>query len=238
MMSTDFSKYNEITLDAFLNIKKQNEVALKKKEILDEVLDHYGIKPQTFLFVGYSPCIELYKNLCTVTQVSSRTAQHLESISVPVVDIDSIDEKQYDVVVAFDEYLTFARTDEDQRASIEKLVKIARKCLVTSLRDYKNQDFKSREFSNPVALKGNVKKIYLEHYEYDIDDRNLSLATNYVIDDNSAEIIGPFHRRNLFFKQLAKFSLDYGAENFVIHKNLMYKSIIKKNYEHIITIKI
>jgi len=41
----------------------------------------------------------------------------------------------------------------------------------------------------------------------------------------------------MFFKQLAKFSIDAGAVNFLVHKNLMYKSLIKKNYEHVVSIQ-
>jgi len=40
----------------------------------------------------------------------------------------------------------------------------------------------------------------------------------------------------MYFKQLAKFSLDNGASNFIVHKNLMYKGLVKKNYEHVISI--
>ena len=47
---------------------------------------------------------------------------------------------------------------------------------------------------------------------------------------------GPYNRRSMFFKQMAKFSLDAGGKNFYVHKNLMYKSLIKKNYEHVISI--
>ena len=48
---------------------------------------------------------------------------------------------------------------------------------------------------------------------------------------------GPYLRRALYFKQLAKFSHDAGAVGFNVHKNLMYKSLIKKNYEHVISIR-
>ena len=41
----------------------------------------------------------------------------------------------------------------------------------------------------------------------------------------------------MFFKQLAKFVYDAGAANFTVHKNLMYKSLIKKNYEHVISVQ-
>jgi hypothetical protein len=54
---------------------------------------------------------------------------------------------------------------------------------------------------------------------------------------SSLETYGVFQRRTMFFKQLAKFSMDNGAVNFLVHKNLMYKSLIKKNYEHVVSIQ-
>ena len=53
---------------------------------------------------------------------------------------------------------------------------------------------------------------------------------------NDANTAGPYNRRSMFFKQMAKFSIDAGAKEFYVHKNLMYKSLIKKNYEHVISI--
>jgi hypothetical protein len=237
-MSTAFEKYSDILFSAFVSSTKQSEIAAKKKEILDEVLDHYNIEPAGVLFVGFSPGIELFKNSAiSVTEVGTETQSYLSQFGCEYRALDSIRDKEFDVVVAVDEYLTFAASDEDQRHLIDNLARITNRCLITTLRDYKNQDFKNREFSSPIVVRGAGKRIYLEHYDYDSYDRNSCAATCYVIDDNSVDIIGPFARRNLFFKQLAKFSLDAGAENFLIHKNTMHKSIIKKNYEHIITIK-
>ena len=54
---------------------------------------------------------------------------------------------------------------------------------------------------------------------------------------NEMTVYGEFDRRTMFFKQLAKFSMDAGAVNFLVHKNLMYKSPIKKNYEHVVSIQ-
>jgi len=54
---------------------------------------------------------------------------------------------------------------------------------------------------------------------------------------NALTTYGVFQRRTMFFKQLAKFSMDAGAVNFLVHKNLMYKSLIKKNYEHVVSIQ-
>ena len=60
----------------------------------------------------------------------------------------------------------------------------------------------------------------------------------YAIDqtDNTMQSFGAFDRRTMYFKQLANFSAAVGAEDFVVHKNLMYKGLIRKNYEHVITI--
>lgn len=238
-MSTEFEKYSDIIFSNYTFSVKQNDIASKKKEILDEILDHYNLKPSSILFVGFSPSIHKFANCAVaVTEVGEETRQYLAaSTAAEYVSHDELQGRKFDVVIAMDEYLTFARSDEEQRDLITFLSRVARQCVITTLRDYKNQDFKNREFSSPIVIRGHSKKIYLEHYEYDMLDRNACKATSYVIDDNAVDIIGPFHRRNLFFKQLAKFSLDAGADNFLIHKNLMHKSLLKKNYEHIITIR-
>jgi len=237
-MSTAFEKYSDILFSAYAFSSKKHEIAIKKKEILDEVLDHYSIQPKNILFIGFSPGISLFTDLdVTVTEIGQEAREYVETQGISYLPIDKIATKSFDVVVAVDEYLTFAETDQDQRDSIDLLAKITRQCAITTLRDYKNQDFKNREFSLPIVIRGDSKRIYLENYDYDVVDRNLCSATSYIINDNSVDIIGPFARRNLFFKQLAKFSLDAGANSFLIHKNIMHKSIIKKNYEHIITIK-
>lgn len=235
-MSTEFEKYTDIIFSNYIYSVKQNDIATKKKEILDEILDHHNLKPASMLFIGFSPSIDKFKDKSIfVTEIGTATRDYLTNATY--IDSADLNGKKFDVVVAMDEYLTFAHSDDHQKELITKLSSITSQCVITTLRDYKNQDFKNREFSSPIVIRGDSKKIYLEHYEYDTYDRNACLATSYIIDDSAFDVIGPFHRRNLFFKQLAKFSMDSGAENFLIHKNLMHKSILKKNYEHIITIR-
>lgn len=237
-MTTAFEKYSDILFSAYQHTAKSAELVAKKKEILDDIIHHYDFDVSSILFVGFSPCIKSYTDLnITVTEIGVSARQYLGN-SVACVDISAIGNQKFDMVVATDEYLTYAATDYDQQQLIKQLAGFTKKCLVTTLRDYKNLDFKNREFSQPIMLR-NVqdRKIYLEYYDYGSDDRNHFTATNYIFDNDSMEVIGPFSRRNLYFKQLAKFSLDAGAVNFLVHKNLMHKSIIKKSYEHIITIR-
>jgi hypothetical protein len=110
--------------------------------------------------------------------------------------------------------------------------------VVSTIRDYKNQDYKDREFSQPVSVRnGKDTRIFLENHNWDLKDRTLWDTMIYEIEGSSLKTYGMFDRRTMFFKQLAKFSMDAGAVNFLVHKNLMYKSLIKKNYEHVVSIQ-
>ena len=108
------------------------------------------------------------------------------------------------------------------------------------MRDYKNQDYKEREFSIPAQVRnGTTSQLFLESHEWDQRDRTHWNTMLYEIDRATGSTVsyGPFERRTMFFKQLAKFSMDAGAVHFLVHKNLMYKSLLKKNYEHVISIQ-
>jgi len=241
-MHTSFEQYSDILLTAYQNSVCADDLATKKTEILNEIFHHYNITSDDILFVGFSPGILKIVN-CNiyVTQVSKSVRDFLDksNVSYTYIDFDTIGNKSFPTAVAFDEYFTFAREDTEQRELVDRLIGIVTGHIITTLKDYKNQDYREKEFSYPVMIKNNEDtKIFFEHYQSDQTDRNLSKGTIYIVDNEGVTLIGPIDRRTMFFKQLAKFSLDAGAKNFLVHKNLMYKSTIKKNYEHIITIEI
>lgn len=240
---SSFKQYSNILLDGFASNPKSFDVVNKKRDLLEDVLDHYGLDTTDVLFVGFSPwCLALDRQAFTICEVDDTVAAYLTTQECPY-QLETLSGiigsgKKFKVVVAADEYFTFANSDQQQRDLVEQLAKITSGVIITTLRDYKNQDFKDREFSQPIMIRNTeANKIYLEHYDYDIKDKNASASSTYVIGANSSQLHGPFARRNMYFKQLAKFSIDAGAQHFYVHKNLMYKSVIKKNYEHVITIK-
>lgn len=238
----DFTRYSDIILDGFASNARQAEVVDKKRDLITEVLDHYDLDSRDILFVGFSPwCMAFEENTYTITEVSDTVVDYLEKNHCKfryssIADLLKAKQK-FSVIVAADEYFTFADSDQGQRTLVDQLASLTKDVIITTLRDYKNQDFKNREFSQPIQIRGTADKIFLEHYDYDIKDKNASVSRTYVIAGNNCAVHGPFARRNMYFKQLAKFSIDAGAGNFFVHKNLMYKSVIKKNYEHVITIK-
>jgi hypothetical protein len=240
-MATSFEQYSDILLDAYKHNARAQDLAEKKREILEELFGHYDTNINSVLFIGFSPSLlSLDHAKITVTEVSDTVKDYLirHNANINFVNKQDIKQKQFDVTVAVDEYLTFSESDADQKKQVDWLCSITNDFIITTLRDYKNQDYRDREFSQPISVRNNVgKKIYFENYDYDINDRNACSGTCYTVSDDGVTITGPFARRSMFFKQLAKFSLDAGARSFLVHKNLMHKSIIKKNYEHIITIK-
>jgi hypothetical protein len=179
--------------------------------------------------------------MIAVTDITDEIKKFLDTTGVKYVYIKEADlheyKKQFDWVVAADEYFTFASTENEQLSKIQTLADLSKNIIVTTLRDYKNQDFRDREFSQPLAVRnGKDSKIFLEYHDHDYTDKNSWKTTVYEMLNTTTTTYGTFDRRSMFFKQMAKFSIDAGAKEFYVHKNLMYKSLIKKNYEHVISI--
>jgi len=234
----DFVQYSDVIFDAFCFHAKPEEVIDRKRTMTAQILEHYNLAPESVLFVGFNPAVlsirsaELY-----ITEISDRVYRWLISQGI-AVKLLTDSTKQFDLVVACDEYLTFARTEQEQRDKIAKICKLSKGIVITTVKDYKNQEFKDREYSQPAVIKnGNRQIAYVEMHNWSARDRNALETAVYQLDPVNPKCLGTYARRTLFFKQLAKFSADAGAGHFIVHKNLMYKSLIKKNYEHIVSIE-
>jgi hypothetical protein len=240
-----FTEYTDAVLSALKNNSKPNDVIAKKQEILDGVYRTENLDPTSVLFVGFSPAILSCKAAkIAVTNISITARNFLDNNKINYTYIEPRDlpkyRKSFECVVALEEYFTFAESDEEQQKMIADICSLATAFVISTIRDYKNQDFKEREFSQPALVRnGTGTHIYLESHEWDLKDRTRWNSTVYEIDRDSGNTVmyGAFERRTMFFKQLAKFSIDAGAVNFLVHKNLMYKSLIRKNYEHVVSIQ-
>ena len=241
-MPESFAKYTETSVKALDFNPKNQEVVDRKQEIVKSIADHYGNNPTNILFYGFSPL--MLANTCkniSVTCITPTIKNYLDNKGVKYTYIADDDlgqyHKQFSWVVASDEYFTFAKTEQEQLDKIKVTANLAKDLIVTTLRDYKNQDFRDREFSQPLAVHAHSDtKVFLEYHNYDFTDKNSWNTMVYELYGNKSVVSGPFDRRSMFFKQMAKFSIDAGAKEFYVHKNLMYKSLIRKNYEHVISI--
>jgi hypothetical protein len=145
------------------------------------------------------------------------------------------------VVIAVDEYFTYAGSDNEQKDLVAQICSLATDYVITTIRDYKNQDYKEREFSQPTIVRnGSDSTVFLENHTWSQVDRANWNSVIYAINqrDNKLLPYGNFERRTMYFKQLANFSANAGAQDFTVHKNLMYKGLWSKNYQHVITISL
>lgn len=240
-----FTEYTDAVLAALQFNPRLDDVVTRKQEILDGVYRTENLDPTSILFVGFTPAILSCKaKTIAVTEISDQAQDFLKSRGVKFTYIDSQDlaqyKKQFQCVVAMDEYFTFAESDAEQQLKISRICNLATSFVISTIRDYKNQDFKDREFSIPVLVRnGNTSKVFTEFHDWELSDRTRWSTMLYEIENPTSSLVtyGKFERRTMFFKQLAKFSIDAGAVNFLVHKNLMYKSLIKKNYEHVVSIQ-
>lgn len=242
---TDFTKYTDSVLSALMYSQRSAELITKKQEVIDGVYQFHNFVPSTVLFVGFSTAIlSCGADSIFVTFISDDAQKYLKSQGINFTYISEIElskyQKQFDVVIALEEFFTFSDNDVDQHNTVKTICDTAKEFVITTLRDYKNQNYKEREFSQSALIRNsNECMIFSEFHDWDIKDRTLWNSTVYEIDvtTNVMKSYGPFHRRTMYFKQLAKFSADAGASDFLVHKNLMYKSLIRKNYEHVISIR-
>jgi hypothetical protein len=243
-MLTQFQDYTEVSRQAADSCAKLGSVVERKQELFDTVSKNINQTPESILFIGFSPAILSNKyNKVFVTAISKETKLFLDAKSVKYTYIDADDlgnyQKAFDWVIAIDEFLTFANNDAEQKTSIGFLIQLCKQTIVTSLRDYKNQPYKDKEFSFPLATyDNNDSTLYLEHHKYDFVEKSKWETQVYEITGSNLSVNGPFNRYAMYFKQLAKVSSDLGATGFKVHKNLMYKSLIRKNYEHVITVSV
>ena len=240
----DFAALGDVNALAFKNNNRSQDVVVKKQEILDNIAQYYNLVPSKILFVGFSGFVMTKSSKkIYITCISDDVKDYLTKEKVNFEYIPEIDlinyRKQFEVIVAVDEYLTYADNDQTQKDLVGQICSLATDYVITTIRDYKNQDYKDREFSQPSVVRdADAITVFLESHSWSQKDRNSWLSTIYAIDQQkrTMQTYGEFARRTMYFKQLANFSMGAGAQDFTVHKNLMYKGLIKKNYEHVITI--
>jgi hypothetical protein len=238
---TEFKKFSNILFGAYKRHTRQQEVLAKKTEIFNTIFEIHNFAPERILFLGFS-AMALACKLTTiyVADISDDAVDYIKSQGKEVVIVELEDKKYtkfFDCVVAMDENFTFAANEGQQRTRVELCAALTTGLIITTLRDYKNQEYKDREFSQPAAIRnGAGVTAYLEYHNIDFRDRAAWRTTVFEMGEELQKH-GPYARRAMFFKQLAKYTKDAGAADFMVHKNLMYKSLIKKNYEHVISIK-
>lgn len=234
----NFTHYNLEIFNAFRSHPKQRDIIDRKSYLVEAVEEFYNHVSDECLFIGFNPAILKLatKKKIYITEVDVAVRDWLVSQNIQFTHIEKIEDK-FECVVAADEYLTFVKDETSQVAKITDMCDSSKDLFITTVKDYKNQEFKEREYSHPAVIKNNTILSYVEMHDWSQQNRTNWISYLYRLEGTVAACVGSWDRRTLFFKQFAKFAYDSGASDFLVHKNLMYKSILKKNYEHVISVR-
>ena len=192
-----------------------------------------------YLVIGPSVVAQGLANLgYTVDCINGIEMEHtnLTNLSSSVEDlIDS--GARYDYVIALDEWLCRAGTEQQQIDKINIMPQLATQGFYTSVKDYKNMSSRDRFFEENFELKSDAGNcIIIRKREWNQNDRQAWTQKNYIIQNDDLTVIEPVPCRTMYFKQLAKFSTDAGAKDFQVDKKLMYKPLFSKSFEYIVYI--
>lgn len=235
----NFTRYNLEIFNAFVAHPKQRDIVDRKAYTIGAVEEFYNHTCDTYLFIGFNPALLKLapKKNVFITEIDPTVSSWLKSNNVNFTEIENIENSDYDCIVAADEYLTFTWSEDVQINKIKFLCDHSNDMLITTVKDYKNQEFKEREYSHPAVIRNNPILSYVEMHDWSQQHRSDWISYLYRLEGSDATCIGSWARRTLYFKQFAKFAYDSGASDFLVHKNVMYKSVLKKNYEHVISVR-
>lgn len=212
------------------------EQAQAKVEILEKLFFGLQVQPKTILFTHFNPIVLLLEKSYNCVVVGEQSLKYAYQSSSTFIDSIGQIKQLVDVTIALDEYFTFALTENDQRQLLADIKAVTRGYLITSLQDYKNNAPHKR---NHVESGVYGDTIILEQSQTDKNNKQNWQSHIYFIENNrDLTVIGPVSRRTMYFKQLAKYSSDLGGTDYIVQNNMLYRGFFRKNYEHIITVKL
>jgi len=224
-----------LKLQPIADVARWLEQAQAKVDILQKLFSGLRIQPSTILFTHFNPIVLLLEKNYNCIVVGAQDVKYAYQSSSTFIDSIGQIKSTVDVTIAFDEYFTYAPTENDQRNLLANIKAVTRGYLITSLQDYKNNAPHKR---NHVESGLYGETVIVEQSQIDKNNRQNWQSHIYFIENNrDLTVVGPVERRTMYFKQLAKYSADLGGTNYIIQKNLLYRGFFKKNYEHIITVQ-
>ena len=205
--------------DVWQNNSIRNFATKKTQKQLSQIFLELGHSPKNVLSLGY-------KNSASIVLQADNL--HYEDINTS---------KKYDTILAFDEYFTYADTEESQRQIIDSAAKMLNPggILLASMRDYKNNPVHKRNLGDSSYI--NINKMHhviVEINSPNNSDNQLWEQTNFVIKNNDSAVAYELgNRRTLYFKQLAKYCKDAHSKHFGVLREHFWKSPWRRTAEHI-----
>jgi len=211
------------------------EQAQAKVDIFEKLFDSLQTKHvETIVLPSFNPIILLLEQYYKCTVVASQSVKYSWQSSSDFVDSINDITEPVDIVLALDEYLTYASSEQDQRDALAKLKNITGGTLITTLQDYKNAAPHKRNAVDSVTSNDHI--VVEQNILDKINRQNWQTHIYFIENQRDFTVLDAENRRTMYFKQLAKYSSDLNGTGFTVQKNLLYRGFYKRSYEHIITL--
>lgn len=220
------------------NGKWPDSVSMKANNIRLHLTSN-DITPRTLLFTHFNPIALDLSEDYQVTVIGHDSLHQIFDLS-NITLLSSLDQAQtkFDLIFALDEFFTFFQTEQQQRDTLLLLKSLTNSWLITTLQDYKNAAPYKKNQVDAITISGTSNYLLLENSVASKHDKQSWQHYWYCIENyNTFQCFGPYQRRTVYFKQLAKYCSDLNSSQYFIQKNLLYKGFFSKNFEHIISVK-
>lgn len=197
-------------------------------------------KAQSVIMAAFKEASHRPKNVLSLNENWATIFLKEQGLDVTLLqDIDS--NATYDTILALDETLCRFNSEATQKQAILNLLNhlSPNGLMLISLRDYRNGNFHRRPLGDTVLNEIDGEEyVTVEANSLDPVDKQAWNQKMYLIQNSqNLEVINCGERRTLYFKQLAKYSADYGNTRFGIYKDIFWKGIWRRTPEHIAWIK-
>ena len=140
-MEFEFTGVSPAILAAYNAYQRKEDLVERKYQLLKSVIDANNVHAETILFLGFDPWIlaDWDPTEIFVGFITDEVAAFLDEQGVHYTrlhDDDLYNTIPFDVVVAADEFFTYA--DGNQRDLVNLVSELANELFITTLRDYKN----------------------------------------------------------------------------------------------------
>lgn len=197
-------------------------------------------KAQSIIMAAFKDSSHQPKNILSLNENWATVFLREQGLSVSLLNEVS-PSSTFDTILALDETLCRYNSEQAQKQAIVNLLNhlSSNGLMLISLRDYRNGNFHRRPLGDTVLNDIDGEEyVTVEVNNLDSIDKQAWHQKMYLIQNSqNLEVINCGERRTLYFKQLAKYSADYGNTKFGIYKDIFWKGIWRRTPEHIAWIK-
>lgn len=197
-------------------------------------------KIQTIIMAAFKESSHQPKDILSLNENWATVFLREQGLSVTLLN-EAVPNRKYDTILALDETLCRFNGETSQKQTITNLLNMLAPngLMLVSLRDYRNGNFHRRPLGDTVINEIDGEEyLTIEVNSLDTHDKQSWNQKMYLIKNSQGlEVLHCGDRRTLYFKQLAKYSSDFGDTKFGIYKDIFWKGLWRRTPEHLAWIK-